>query len=363
MVNQMKTCFAKEPINLGRQKELDIAKGIAILFMVFCHGFEILSWFFDPAISSSFAYVTLDVILGGSFSAPVFLFCMGISFAYSRKSSAGDMLRRALKTAGVVVLFEIARTALPGLLQWLITGDPECIEYVYMLFSVDILQFATMAMLVIALFKRLNLKPRAMLIIVAICSVVGQLLQWVSTGSYIGDIAVGFLWHTHEYAYFPLLNWLIFPVCGYALSGTWQRLENKEKFFRLVTPISWMISLVYFASMALFGEYYLSGGEYYGLGVLDAAFALIICFAMIGLGYYLNKWGGRVVNWLGSMGSRVTSVYCIQWTIYYFLYVVLFCCLADYIPQWTIIPTSIVVIAASDLLSRLYIKWRRRKSK
>ena len=354
MISKIKTCFNKDRVNLGRQTELDIAKGIAIIFMVFCHAFEMLCWFFNPEISTDFAYVLLDVILGGSFAAPVFIFCMGISFAYSRRTSAGDMFKRALKMAGIVLIFEIARTALPGLLQWVISGDPECIEYVYMFFNVDILQFVTLALLVIALFKKLKLKPLVMVIIAVICSVIGQLLQGVSTGSYIGDIVAGFLWNSNEYAYFPLLNWLIFPVCGYAFSGIWQRLQDKEKFFRIVTPVSWVISIVYFASMAFFGEYYLSGGEYYGLGILDAVFALIICFSMIGLGYYLTKWGGRISNWLSSMGSRVTSFYCIHWTIYYYLYVFLFCFLEDYISQWLIIPVSILIIAASDLLSKAY---------
>ena len=362
MVSQIKGCFANEPINLGRQKELDIAKGIAIIFMVLCHGFEILSWFFDPEISTDVAYFILDVVLGGSFAAPVFMFCMGISFAYSRRTGAGDMLNRALKTAGMVLLFEIARTALPGLLQWVISGDPECIEYVDIFFSVDILQFVVMAMLVIALLKKLKVKPYVMVIIAAICSVIGQLLQGVTTGSYIGDVAVGFLWNSREYAYFPLLNWLIFPVCGYAFSSMWQRLQNKERFFRLVTPISWVISVAYFVSMIFLGEYYLSGGEYYGLGILDAAFSLIVCFAMIGLGYYLNKWGGCISNWLSSMGNRVTSIYCIHWTIYCFLYAFLFCYLESYVSQWVMLLIGVVVLIVSDLLSRMYINFKRRKT-
>ena len=271
------------------------------------------------------------------------------------------MFRRAVKTAGIVLLFEIARTVLPGLLQWVISGDPECIEYVDIFFSVDILQFVTMAMLVIALFKKMKLKPFVMVIIAAICSVVGQLLQGVSTGSYIGDVAVGFLWHSREYAYFPLLNWLIIPVCGYAFSSIWQRIQDKGRFFRLVTPISWIISVVYFASMVFLGEYYLSGYEYYGLGILDAAFSLIVCFAMIGVGYYLKKWGGCVADWLSSMGNRVTSIYCIHWTIYCFLYVFLFCFLENYISQWLIIPVSALVLVVSDLLSRLYKKYNTLK--
>ena len=50
MIKAIQNCFVKEQVNLGRQNELDIAKGIAIIFMVFCHGFEILGWFFNPEI-------------------------------------------------------------------------------------------------------------------------------------------------------------------------------------------------------------------------------------------------------------------------------------------------------------------------
>ena len=48
MIKAIKNCFVNEQVNLGRQKELDIAKGIAIIFMVFCHVFEMLCWFFNP---------------------------------------------------------------------------------------------------------------------------------------------------------------------------------------------------------------------------------------------------------------------------------------------------------------------------
>ena len=193
MIKKIKNSFVNKPVNLGRQSELDVAKGIAIIFMVFCHSFEILCDFFNPEISTDFAYGILDVVLGGSFAAPVFMFCMGISFCYSRKNSAKDMVRRALNVAVVALLLEIARTAIPGFLEWVIFRDPECIEYVYVFFEADILQFAALSMLVIALFKKLNLKPYVMVIIAVFCSVVGQLLQWVSTGSAVLDLFTGFI--------------------------------------------------------------------------------------------------------------------------------------------------------------------------
>ena len=35
MIKKIKNSFVNEPVNLGRQSELDVAKGIAIIFMVF----------------------------------------------------------------------------------------------------------------------------------------------------------------------------------------------------------------------------------------------------------------------------------------------------------------------------------------
>ena len=47
MLNQVKGCFDKKPVNFGRQKELDIAKGIAVILMVFSHSFESLVGYID----------------------------------------------------------------------------------------------------------------------------------------------------------------------------------------------------------------------------------------------------------------------------------------------------------------------------
>ena len=138
-------------------------------------------------------------------------------------------------------------------------------------------------------------------------------------------------------------------------------LKNKETFFRLVTPISWVITTLYFIPMAFIGEYYLSGGDYYGMGILDVVFALVICFAMIGLGYYIVKWGGCVADWLGSIGERITSIYCIHWTIYCFTSLILVCVLNNYLSQWTMIPASVLVLIASDLISGQYAKFKKNK--
>ena len=186
MINILKNCFDKDPVNLGRQKELDIAKGIALIFMTISHSIEILGWFFDPQIASIPSWADVDAVIKSV--APIFIFCMGISLCYSRKKSEKDLLGRVLSLAGMVVALEICRTIIPCFIEWLVFRDIDSIRYAYQFLCVDVLQFATLALLVITLFKKLQLKPLGMLAVATICSVIGQLLQGVSTGSVMAQL-------------------------------------------------------------------------------------------------------------------------------------------------------------------------------
>lgn len=353
MFKKLINCFDKVPVNLGRQRELDIAKGIALIFMTFSHSIEILGWFFDPRLSPAITWHDFDMVIKAV--APVFLFCMGISLCYSKKKNAGDLFRRAIGIAGLVLLLETARTIVPCFIEWLIFRDFGSIRYAYQILCVDVLQFATMTLLVMALFKKLNLKPWAMLLISAMCSVVGRLLDGVSTGSDWGDFATGFLWYSHDIAYFPLLNWLIVPVLGYAFGYLWMRLKDKATFFKIVTPTSLVITAMYYVSMVIVGEwYYFSGGSYSGLGILDAIFMFVLFLAVLGVSYYLAGQSRRF-SWLASMGMRVNSVYCIHWTIYAFLYLILRCVVVEnYVPMWAVVPVGISVLAVANIISMLY---------
>jgi hypothetical protein len=281
---------------------------------------------------------------------------MGINLCYARKSSASALFHRALGMLGMVFFLEISRTLVPCFIEWLIFRDLGSIRYAYQFLSVDIFQFTTLAFLVIALFKKLKLKPLTMIIIALICSVIGQLLQEVSTGSTAGDYATGFLWYSHETAYFPLLNWLIVPTIGYALGCAWLHIRDKDTFFKLVTPIGWIITVLYFISMILVGEwYYFSGGCYCGIGFLDVFCMLSVFISVSGTSYFVGKRMPRVSLWLESMGIRISSIYCIHWVIYAFLYLILTCFVGDnFVPEWAVVPTALLVLIVSDAVSRLY---------
>lgn len=281
---------------------------------------------------------------------------MVISLCYSRKSTPKALTKRSLNLLGIIILLELFRTLIPGLIEWFITKDPETIEYLYDSLCVDILNFAMLSLLVIALFKKLKLKPIVMFIIACVFSIAGQLLQNVSAGVYFLDVICGYIWLTYDLSFFPLLNFFIFLVSGYIFGQAWIKIKDKETFFKITTPICLGITLIYYISMAVVKEwYYFSNGYFYGIGFIDSIFTLIIYLGMIGLGYYLHRLFKDKINFLASMGSRVTSFYCIQWVIISILFLVCLIIIGDsYLPQWSIIPVSIITIILSYIISLKY---------
>ena len=358
MIEKIKSCFDKDPVNEGRQREFYVAKGIFIILMSFSHCIEILGWFFDPNASGVEWWHSFDMVIKSS--VVLVIACMGINLFYSSRTSSEALLRRSLGMLKIVVLLEISRTIIPCFIEWLIFRDFESIRYAYQFLSVDILQFVTLLFVVIALFKKMKLKSTVMLLIAFLCSILGQILHGVSTGSFVGDIIAGFFWHSHDAAYFPLFNWLIVPIIGYSIGYAWLRLKDKDTFFRIVTPISWVITVLYFASMALVGEwYYFSSGCFCGMGILDILLMFVGFIAMTGSSYFLSKWMPRVSYRFESMGIRINSIYCIHWVIYAFLYLLLTCTVGDnFVPTWAVPPTAVLVVMLADALSRLYKKMR-----
>jgi uncharacterized membrane protein len=82
--------FSSDPVNRGRQTELDIIKGAAILFMMLVHCYEEFTvWPLQPGISAF-----IISFLGSPPSAPVFMFALGVGIVYSRKSNSKALLLR-----------------------------------------------------------------------------------------------------------------------------------------------------------------------------------------------------------------------------------------------------------------------------
>ena len=122
MVQKIRDQLADEPVNCGRQLDVDIAKAEMVLMLPFIHC--IIECTTDEGLNSGIPYL-FDTIIGGPFSAPMYLFAMGIGLVYSRKVKFEQQIKRGLTLIGIFYLSNTCRFLIPYLIGYKISGDRE----------------------------------------------------------------------------------------------------------------------------------------------------------------------------------------------------------------------------------------------
>src|ERR1035437_8992996 len=131
---------------MPRTQTADLLKGIAVLLMIQVHIIELFAS--EGIYNSSIGKVLL--FLGGPPVAPVFMLIFGYFIAASKKTS-GQLIVRGLKIIGLGMLLNFALNSnliisvSKGLLK---------IDLLPYIFGVDILQFAGISIIIIAIFKK-----------------------------------------------------------------------------------------------------------------------------------------------------------------------------------------------------------------
>ena len=315
----MKELFSKDRINTGRQIELDIAKSLSIIFMIFIHTITI-AMLFDNTISDPY-YVIVGSILGGPFSAPVFMFCMGIGIIYSRHSQPNAMIKRGVKLFLLGLLVNVLSFIIPHFLLQSIfnAGNLMPIFGGLILFYVDILEFAGLAFIVLGIFKKMNLSNKQLLLAGVIFSVLGFLLRFSDFGSIALNIFFGYFIGTfYKFTAFPLFSWIIFPIAGYVYGHYFIRTKDKSKLFRF-WPIFIIVSIIYFlVYMVLiydaFGTF--PEGYYFYMSPLLTLFCLLLVHGDLGFSFWLSKRiPENLKNKFVLVSKNVTVIYVAQWLL------------------------------------------------
>lgn len=200
---------------------LDLARGLAMLFMVMVH---VQDTYGTDAVRRSVFGVIVEW-LGSPPAAPVFMFLMGASTAYSSRATLGKGLRRGAEVFALGYLLNFLRGSLPLLLALslgIIPVEELEGETPFSLFlDVDILQFAGISLAVMALCRRYAPWPEAWVCGAAAIMLVSPFL-WGHTTSIPGvHWILNHFWGSggREVA-FPVFPWLCYPLLGMAW-GRW----------------------------------------------------------------------------------------------------------------------------------------------
>ena len=314
--------YGDTTINCGRQKELDLAKCGAVLCLALIHC--IIECTPEEQLVSGIPYL-FDTVIGGPLSATVFMFAMGVGAVYQDSQSTRDGVLRGLRIMLISYMLNICRFLIPYLIGYGITGDTE--KYIdpllYKVLCNDVLLFAGMALVLIVLFRKIKLKDWQMAAIAFAASAAGTMLNGVDVNNALGNILLGYLIGTEDAAgmvmsYFPLLNWLVFPVSGYIFGKRLLRLKDKNLFYGILSAICVPVATIYYAVGIVYERGMFGEGQncYYHLQFSDAVGAILSTLGVLGLCHFLIR---HLPEWVSSLSQKIsrniTSIYCIHWVL------------------------------------------------
>ena len=180
----------------NRLLSIDLARGLAVFFMIAVHTLEV---FANQEVKNS-VFGQIIAFLGGPPAAPVFMTLMGFSFIYSSKSELKPKLFRGFKIFLTGYLLNILRGVIPFSLASYLNMDVvktfpiEKFNEYTILTTVDILQFAGIALMIMSIIQALNINKYLILVSAFLISMISPFLWGIKIDLPIIDQVLELFW-------------------------------------------------------------------------------------------------------------------------------------------------------------------------
>ena len=319
-------------VNTGRQRELDLVKGFLMIMIVFIHSFQTIAG--DEAATSNVHEILFAIFMPTG--ACLYLFTMGFGSVFTRHSNPGDMVKNGVKLLiyqGISNLCYAAAIMISFHIRNLITGEVAGSRALYeanlysMLTFVNIFFISGMCYLILALYRKLNVKLHWYVISAVIVGIVtpftkllvsdNQLLNWILDMTFGGNGNTSF-------CFFPYLSYVFL---GYVFAKVIRRIPEDEKglFYKKSGIVCGIIAAVWFVCCiithpnvdAFFG-YMLEQYRTPGLIKIIGSFCTILFVFAIAFWIMpiVEKWKFGY-NRLGFYSKQISKMYAIHIGVYY----------------------------------------------
>ena len=319
-------------VNTGRQRELDLVKGFLMIMIVFIHSFQTIAG--DEAATSNVHEILFAVFMPTG--ACLYLFTMGFGSVFTRHSKPGDMVKNGVKLLiyqGISNLCYAVAIMISFHIRNLITGEVAGSRALYeanlysMLTFVNIFFISGMCYLILALYRKLNVKLHWYVISAVIVGIVtpftkllvsdNQLFNWILDMTFGGKGETSF-------CFFPYLSYVFL---GYVFAKVIRRIPEDEKglFYKKNGIVCGIIAVVWFVCCiithpnvdAFFG-YMLEQYRTPGLIKIIGSFCTILFVFAIAFWIMpiVEKWKFGY-NRLGFYSKQISKMYAIHIGVYY----------------------------------------------
>lgn len=309
----------------NRLLSIDLARGLAVFFMIAVHTLEV---FANLEVKNS-VFGQIIEFLGGPPAAPVFMTLMGFSFMYSRKSELKPRLLRGFKIFLSGYILNILRGVIPFTLSTQLDMDIaktfplEKINEYTILTIVDILQFAGIALIIMALIQEFKINKYIILFTAFLISMLSPFL-WGFTLNipvvdqicelFWGDKPIEFGFINNKIA-FPVFPWLSFPLLGMFLGDTMKNSKNQSVTFKYFGIIGILVLVIGVAISYSNVDYHFN--DYYH----SRQGGMLFMCGFVVFWLYINKLildkvpQSKFLDLLFKWSDGVTNIYFAQWLI------------------------------------------------
>ena len=308
--------FSKEEVNTGRQPELDFYKALCIIGMIFSHVFlDLVAYAEEPGAAASFQDYLVSLV-----GASGFMVCMGIGMRYSKHQGTAMYTMRGAVLLTVGQLLNLLRNAAPNLIAYWITGKQFFIANALLVIQADILTFAGLTFLLMALFKKFRLKGGTVFAAGLVMNVLSAFLYYhVSPpSSFLASQFAGFFVITDAESYFPLFCYFIFVAFGHLVGTLYPRIRDKDGLSARILLIGAPVCAAYYALRILVPipglpnittnlQYVMQPGP-------DVLAACLLSLVFIALLYRILKlMHGKLPKVLAHFSLHINAYYCISY--------------------------------------------------
>ena len=309
----------------NRLLSIDLARGLAVFFMIAVHTLEVYA---NQEVKNS-VFGQIISFLGGPPAAPVFMTLMGFSFIYSTKSELKPKLFRGVKIFLMGYVLNILRGVIPFSLASYLNMDIaktfplDKLNEFTILTIVDILQFAGIALMIMAVIQAFKINKYLVLVSAFLISMISPFLWGTKLEIPIVDQVLELFWGDQpiEFSFiankiaFPVFPWLTFPLLGMFLGETVKNSNDANSTFKHYGIVG---ILVLFIGVAIsYKNFQYQFNDYYHSR--QGAMLFMCGFVLFWL--YVNKLVldnvpmNSVFNLLFSWSKGVTNIYFVQWII------------------------------------------------
>ncbi len=316
----MELYISKEEVNSGRQKEFDYAKTVAIIFMVLIHVWEELTKINIQVMPEGFMH-NMFQFGAGPLAAPMFMFSMGVGMMYSSHTTPKELFRRGINLFITAYLLNFFRSGLLYFICGMAKKQFDARMFIYINLNGDILQFAGLSFMLVALLKKLKLHVLHMTGIAFIMQIAGAYLATLFTPEGNIKYLLGLFFKTPEMD-FPLLQWFIYPCAGMLYANYLKHINNKDAFYKIIFCVCSVIFISYgislhFNNYDLKLIYALAGDVYYNQDFIKTSFILLVLLIELSAFFMIFcKTTYKALDVFAGFASKnLNTIYIVQWLL------------------------------------------------